>query len=124
MERELVTRSYSESGGQCLSVRMQISDQWCPTGGDPQCWDSYSVLFLSLILTVGLSASSAVLQMTPSCGHRKARAQLYQKGLVGTGGRQAGHKPAMPSQTRKPAVFRAASKDGMSSGSREVILPL
>jgi len=116
MNEELAARPSPKSCGQWLNIWMEIGDQWCPTGGDPQCWDSYSVLFLSLILTVGLSASSAVLQMTPSCGHRKARAQLYQKGLVGTGGRQAGHKPAMPSQTRKPAVFRAASKDGMSSG--------
>ena len=32
VDEEVVVRSYPESGGQWLSVWMEISDEWCPSG--------------------------------------------------------------------------------------------
>jgi len=32
MEHILVQRMYTENGGQWLNVRIEISDEWCPSG--------------------------------------------------------------------------------------------
>jgi len=62
MDEELVMTFYPESAGQCLSIQTEISDKWCPSGVST----GTSVTSSSMILTVGSSALSASLQITPS----------------------------------------------------------
>ena len=62
MDEEQVARSYPESGGQCLD-----GDQWQVVPLKGQHWNQCFLTSSSVTLTVGSSAPSASLQMTPSC---------------------------------------------------------
>ena len=63
MGEELVARSYPESGGQWLTVQMEISDKWFPSGVSTE--TGVVLIFSPVTLTGGLSAPSASLQMAP-----------------------------------------------------------
>ena len=66
MDKELAAGLRPESSGQKLNVWMEIGDKWRPTGvsaGTDTLLRSSSVT-----LTVGSSAPSASLLMTPNCG--------------------------------------------------------
>ena len=70
MDEELAAGSSSESGGQWLSVWIEISDEWCSpevSGGTD------TLLFSPVTLTVGSSTPSASLLMTPSSGSTHQR---------------------------------------------------
>ena len=64
MDEELAAGSSPESGGQWLSVRMDISDEWCPVGVSAE---TDTLISSTVTLAVGSRAPSASLWIITSC---------------------------------------------------------
>jgi len=67
MDEQLVMRSHPESGGRWLSVRMGISDEWCPSGFRA---GTGALQHLTSDTDTGIECTLSSLQMAAGCAGR------------------------------------------------------